>query len=236
MRRLPLRFAVPTVGALVATGLVVALAPAAQKHVVVVQATARPQAVPTTITVTAGKPSELAFKLSKTSNVKPGTITFKVTNQGVAFHDFRVCSKPVATAADVTNSCAGKKTPTLKHGQSATLTVAIAKSGKYEFMCTVSGHAQAGMKGLIGIGVPVATSEEKAAATAGASTTASSSSGSSSGSTAATTTTSTRPSSGSGNGGDTSGCAAGVTIRTSGAADADGDELGTEPDDNDGCV
>jgi hypothetical protein len=27
-----------------------------------------------------------------------------------------------------------------------------------------------------------------------------------------------------------------VTIRTSGAADADGDELGTEPDDNDGCV
>src|SRR3954469_5943064 len=141
MRRLPLRFAVPTVGALVATGLVVALAPAAQKHVVVVQATARPHAVPTTITVTAGKPSELAFKLSKTSKVTAGTITFKVTNQGVAFHNFRICSKAVATATDAKNVCAGKTTPILKHGQSATLTVTLSKSGKYEFLCTVSGHA-----------------------------------------------------------------------------------------------
>jgi uncharacterized cupredoxin-like copper-binding protein len=237
MRRFPLRFAVPAIGALIAIVLtVVALAPAAPKHSVVAQATARPQAVPTTITVTAGKPSELAFKLSKTSNVQAGTITFKVTNEGVAFHDFRLCSKPVATAADVVNSCAGKKTPTLKHGQSATLTVAITKTGKYEFMCTVSGHAQAGMKGLIGIGVPVASAEEKVAAKAGAPATTTSSSGGSSGGTATTTPTTTRPSSGSGNGGDTSGCAAGVTIRTSGAADADGDELGTEPDDNDGCV
>ena len=237
MRRFPLRLAVPAVGGLIAIGLiVVALAPAAPKHSVVAQATARPQAVPTTITVIAGKPSELAFKLSKTSNVQAGTITFKVTNLGVAFHNFRLCSMPVPTAAGVVNSCCGKKTPTLKHGQSATLTVAITKTGKYEFLCTVSGHAQAGMKGLIGIGVPVAGSEERLAAKAGApvATTTTSSSGSSGGT--ATTPTTTRPSSGSGNGGDTSGCPAGVTIRTSGAADADGDELGTEPDDNDGCV
>jgi hypothetical protein len=51
--------------------------------------------------------------------------------------------------------------------------------------------------------------------------------------------TSTGPKTGSGGGsagGDTSGCPPGVTIKSSGAADADGDELGTEPDDNDGCV
>jgi mono/diheme cytochrome c family protein len=44
--------------------------------------------------------------------------------------------------------------------------------------------------------------------------------------------------SGGGGGGGTasSGCPPGVTIQTSHNADADGDELGTEPDDNDGCV
>ena len=243
MRRFPKRFTVP-VGAFVAVAVIAAvvagLAPAAHQRTTVAQATAKPHAVPTTITVTAGKPSELAFKLSKTSMVTPGTITFKVTNQGVAFHDFRICSAPVASASLVKNSCAGKTTKTLHHGDSATLTVTISKTGKYEFLCTVSGHAAAGMKGLIGVGVAVTGSEEKAASAAGSSSNTSGSSGgttttssSSGGSTSGTTTT--RPSSGSG-GSNTSGCAPGVTIQTSGAADADGDELGTEPDDNDGCV
>jgi uncharacterized cupredoxin-like copper-binding protein len=243
MRRFPLRFSVPALGAFIAVAVaaaaVVGLAPAAHQRTAVAQSTAKPHAaVPATITVTAGKPSELAFKLSKTSMVPAGKITFKVTNQGVAFHNFRICSKPVASATAATNACSGKTTPTLKHGESATLTVTISKTGKYEFLCTVSGHAQAGMKGLIGIGVAVSGSEEKAASTAGASSNTSGSGGTSTSTPSSTTpaTTSTRPSSGSGNGGDTSGCPAGVTIRTSGAADADGDELGTEPDDNDGCV
>lgn len=47
--------------------------------------------------------------------------------------------------------------------------------------------------------------------------------------------TTTRPSSGHG-GGNASGCPPGVTIQTSGASDADGDEQGTEADDNDGCI
>ena len=51
-----------------------------------------------------------------------------------------------------------------------------------------------------------------------------------------TTTTSGRPGSGSAGGGNSSGCPPGVTIQTSGNADADGDEMGTEPDDNDGCI
>jgi uncharacterized cupredoxin-like copper-binding protein len=233
------------VGAFVAVAViaaaVVALAPAAHQRTTAAQATARPHAVPTTITVTAGKPSELAFKLSKTSMVKPGIITFNVTNQGVAYHNFRICLKPVSVASLVTNSCVGKTTKLLHHGDTATLTVTILKAGKYEFLCAVSGHAAAGMKGLIGIGVAVSGTEEKAASAAGSSsntsgsssgTTTSSSSGGGSTSTAATTT---RPSSGAG-GGNASGCPPGVTIQTSGNADADGDEAGTELDDNDGCV
>jgi len=50
------------------------------------------------------------------------------------------------------------------------------------------------------------------------------------------TTTTPKSSGGGGGGGDTSGCPPGVTIKSSGVSDADGDELGTEPDDNDGCV
>lgn len=247
MRRFPKRFTVP-VGAFAAVAVIAAVvagfAPAAHQRTTAAQATAKPHAVPTTVTVTAGKPSELAFKLSKTSMVTPGTITFKVTNQGVAFHNFRICSKPVASASLASNSCSGKTTKLLHHGDSATLTVTISKTGKYEFLCTVSGHAAAGMKGLIGIGVAVSGSEEKAASAAGSS---SNTSGSSSGTTTTTSsgtgattstpaTTTTKPSSGSANGGDTSGCPPGVTIKTSGASDADGDEGGTEPDDNDGCV
>ena len=34
-------------------------------------------------------------------------------------------------------------------GNKATLTVNLTKAGKYEYLCTVSGHAAAGMKGLI---------------------------------------------------------------------------------------
>jgi uncharacterized cupredoxin-like copper-binding protein len=229
MRRLPLRFAVPALGGVgVAVGLLAVFgtgtAPAALERAAAVNHSTSSKV--NVITVIAGKPSELAFKLSKTSMVPTGTITFKVTNMGVAFHNFKVCTIPVPGAAGAKNACFGKSTKLLKHGQSATLTVPFSLAGKYEFLCTVTGHAAAGMKGLLGVGVAVATSEEKAAATAGGT------SGSGSGG------TSTTPRGGSGGGGtgDTSGCAPGVTIKSSGAADADGDELGTEPDDNDGCV
>ena len=38
----------------------------------------------TVIAVTAGKPVELGFKLSKWSSLPAGTVTFKVTNRGYA--------------------------------------------------------------------------------------------------------------------------------------------------------
>jgi uncharacterized cupredoxin-like copper-binding protein len=232
---LPFVGAVSVVGVLAALGA--ALAPAATTHTYAKASVASPKA--TVITVTAGQPSELAFKLSKTSMVPAGLITFKVTNMGVAFHNFRICARPVANMSSVPNACVGKGTATLKHGQSATFTVAIAKTGVYEFLCTVVGHAAAGMKGLLGVGVAVTAAQQKTAATPTKAPTTGSGGSSGSGgggSSTPTTTTTSRPGSGGGGGGNTSGCAPGVTIPTSGAADGDGDELGTEPDDNDGCV
>ena len=88
-------------------------------------------AAPTPVTVTAGKPSEFRFTLSK-KTVAKGTVSFKVTNKGAFSHDFRI---------------AGKKTKMLAAGKSQTLTVVFAKAGRYAYICTVPGHAAGGMKG-----------------------------------------------------------------------------------------
>jgi uncharacterized cupredoxin-like copper-binding protein len=138
-------FAVCTLG--LTAWLALATAPAAG------QGATRTGAKAAVVTVTIGKPSELAFKLSKSSAVPAGPVTFKVTNKGAIVHDFKVCTSPVATSK--ANSCVGKVTPRLKTGQTATLTVSLKKTGKYEFLCTVPGHASSGMKGLLGVGVKV---------------------------------------------------------------------------------
>jgi uncharacterized cupredoxin-like copper-binding protein len=87
----------------------------------------------TTVTVTAGKPSEFAFTLSKKAVAK-GVVTFKVTNKGAIAHDFKI---------------AGKKTANLAGGKSGTLKVTFKKAGKYPFLCTLPSHAAAGMKGVL---------------------------------------------------------------------------------------
>jgi len=83
-----------------------------------------------TVKVAAGSPGEFAFKLS-TKSAKAGAVTFKVTNKGKITHDFSIDHKT---------------TPMLKPGKSATLKVTL-KKGSYPYECTVTGHAQAGMKG-----------------------------------------------------------------------------------------
>ena len=80
------------------------------------------------VTVTA---SEFKFKLSTTS-AKAGSVTFTVVNHGKLPHDFKI---------------AGKKTPLLNPGKSAKLTVTL-KKGKVTYICSVAGHAAAGMKGI----------------------------------------------------------------------------------------
>jgi uncharacterized cupredoxin-like copper-binding protein len=119
---------------LVAAFLVLVAVPVAQ---------ARPTRTATTVTVTEGKPTEFKFTLS-VKTVKHGAVTFKITNKGALGHDFKVCTAPVKTAAK--NACAGKGTGVLTSGSSM-LKVTFAKAGTYEYLCSVAGHAAAGMKG-----------------------------------------------------------------------------------------
>jgi len=96
------------------------------------------QAATTTVSVTAGKPSEFKFTLSKRT-VPTGTVVFRVANRGAVAHDFRIL---------------GKKTASLAPGKSGTLRATIGKAGKYAFLCTLPGHAAAGMKGTLTVTKP----------------------------------------------------------------------------------
>jgi uncharacterized cupredoxin-like copper-binding protein len=171
----------------------------------------------TVITVVAGKPGELAFQLSKSSKLAVGTYTFKVTNKGLGFHTFKFCTAPVKTAAK--NTCVGKVTKTLHPGQTASFTVKIAKAGKYEYLCSIPGHAAGGMKGLIGVGVAVKPAPKPPTTT-----------------TTAPTTTTTAPSTTTTGGLTANGCPAGTPPGTTIGSDEDGDESGAGADDADGCL
>lgn len=72
------------------------------------------------------------FRLSAKSAAKPGTVTFVFQNVGHVEHDF---------------SINGKQTPLIQPGQTAKLVVPFPKAGSYPYLCTVPGHAEAGMKG-----------------------------------------------------------------------------------------
>jgi uncharacterized cupredoxin-like copper-binding protein len=78
------------------------------------------------------KGGEFFFRLSTKSAAKPGKVTFVFKNVGHVLHDF---------------SIHGKKTPLIGPGKTARLVVTL-KKGKYPFLCTVPGHAAAGMKGV----------------------------------------------------------------------------------------
>jgi uncharacterized cupredoxin-like copper-binding protein len=91
------------------------------------------RAATTTVTVRA---SEFKFVLSKRRAPK-GTVYFKVTNKGTIAHDFKIN---------------GKKTRLLPRGKSTTLKVIFSKAGKFRYLCTVPGHAAAGMKGTFTVG------------------------------------------------------------------------------------
>ena len=97
----------------------------------------------TTVNVTAGKPSEFHFILSK--KVLPhGTVTFRMKNGGTIPHDLKICA---STKGGLANSCVGKGTKLIGPAKSTTLTYTFTTKGTYEYLCTVPGHAAAGMKG-----------------------------------------------------------------------------------------
>jgi uncharacterized cupredoxin-like copper-binding protein len=59
-------------------------------------------------------------------------------NRGKIAHDFKIN---------------GKKTVHIKPGHKAILKVVFKKKGTYAYVCTLPGHASAGMKGRLGVGV-----------------------------------------------------------------------------------
>ena len=118
---------------------------AALSFVWALPALASPAATKATVTVTEGKPSEFGIQLGAKS-VAHGSVTFKVTNKGAAPHDFKICSSPTTKPA---LTCAGTGTKPISPGATASLTVKFAKAGSYEYLCTLPGHAAAGMKGLL---------------------------------------------------------------------------------------
>jgi uncharacterized cupredoxin-like copper-binding protein len=93
-----------------------------------------PKSAPQHVTVIA---KEFSFKLSAKS-VKTGTVIFTVKNEGHLEHDFAI---------------AGKKTPLIAPGKSASLTVTFKRKGQFKYSCTVPGHAAAGMEGVLPVAV-----------------------------------------------------------------------------------
>lgn len=111
-------------------------------------------AKPTVVEVVAGAPYEFAFQLSRYSAVPSGPITFVIKNHGTTGHDFVLCQAPVKT--DERNSCIGYQSRDLQPGESTRITIGDVGRGKYEFLSADPGDAEAGMKGLLGVGVVVA--------------------------------------------------------------------------------
>jgi uncharacterized cupredoxin-like copper-binding protein len=75
---------------------------------------------------------EFHFTLSK-ATVPHGLVVFVVTNRGKLAHDFKIGTK---------------KTPLLSPGKSSTIRTTLPRGGK-KYLCTVAGHAAAGMKGTL---------------------------------------------------------------------------------------
>ncbi len=76
---------------------------------------------------------EMGFKLSETT-VPRGTVVFDVRNDGKLPHDFRI---------------RGQGTTVFGPGERETLTVRFPEPGTFTFVCTVEGHAGAGMVGKL---------------------------------------------------------------------------------------
>ena len=125
---------------------------------------ASPQAPDATLHITVAA-TEFKFVLSRRSVPVGSTVIFTVVNKGKISHNFKI---------------GGKTTPNLLPGKSAKLTVKFKKKGHYAYLCTIPGHAAAGMKGLFSVGTAVVKTTTSTATTTATTTT-----------TTATTTTGT---------------------------------------------
>ena len=86
------------------------------------------------------KVSETDFKLDPSEpTVKPGEVTFDVSNDGAVTHSLEVEGPGEEQELE----------SDLSPGQSGTLTVDLSKPGKYEFYCPIDNHKQMGMEGTV---------------------------------------------------------------------------------------
>ena len=76
---------------------------------------------------------EFRFILS-TRSVHTGAVVFRLVNRGHLPHDFKI---------------AGKKSALVAPRKKGVLRVSFRRAGAYPYACTVPGHAQAGMKGVL---------------------------------------------------------------------------------------
>jgi plastocyanin len=77
---------------------------------------------------------EFKFAVTPKSVKKNVPVTFALTNNGSTGHDFKI---------------GGKKSPLVAASKKGTLKVTFKKAGRYSYLCTVPGHAAAGMKGVL---------------------------------------------------------------------------------------
>lgn len=106
----------------------------------------------TTATTTAGAAggggqtvsiSETEYKLDPSNPaVQPGTVTFKITNDGGVDHNLEVEGPEGEQELE----------QDLAPGKSGTLTVDLSQPGSYEFYCPVGDHRDLGMEGEITVG------------------------------------------------------------------------------------
>src|SRR4051794_10785784 len=85
------------------------------------------------VTIPADPTGALAFLFGK-ATAKPGKVTFSMPNQAPIPHN-------IAIQGD-------GKGPVVQNGGTSTFTTTL-KAGSYTFLCTVPGHAAAGMKGTL---------------------------------------------------------------------------------------
>jgi uncharacterized cupredoxin-like copper-binding protein len=90
----------------------------------------KPAASASTVNVGA---TEFKFTFS-TQTVHTGVVTFNVTNNGGIPHNLRINNQ---------------QTPNIDPGSTVTLKVTFTKPGNYPYLCTIPGHAETGMKGVL---------------------------------------------------------------------------------------
>jgi uncharacterized cupredoxin-like copper-binding protein len=79
--------------------------------------------------------SEFKFVLSS-KTARRGIVIFHLKNVGKLGHDFQIN---------------GRRTPVIASGRTNTLRVVFLRKGAYAYICTVPGHAAAGMRGVFTI-------------------------------------------------------------------------------------